>query len=44
MEDIALTTVNLTPDTLLMIQERLSEAIARSIVKSAISEINKTCT
>ena len=44
METTALTTVNLTPDTLLMIRERLAEGIARSIVNAAISEMNQNRT
>lgn len=44
MDNTALTTVNLTPDTLLMIRERLAEGIARSIVNAAITEMNQDCT
>lgn len=44
MENTALTTVNLTPDTLLVIRERLVEAVARSLVDAAIAEMNRTCT
>lgn len=44
MENTALTTVNLTPDTLLMIQGLLAESLARSLVDAAIAEMNRTCT